>query len=273
MTLTPIFRVSGLLLLAGLLTLPGCFSNNKVVGSGGSSGGSEQGALFLTKVEWGRLVDVVDQSGALVETDVVIRPDLQMGADYSLTVNPVTESETLTVLQYAVGTAGFDSLLAAARANLVNATLKGPASPSPYTVVARNAAVRLTFSRPINDETVNADTIQFWVGDGDASPADGRYIVVNEEDDGIGYVIFDPTISGRQSAELGLPQNASGFKASLDSLNDNLLIRIPTAVNVFDGRPELLESAGGRTIRAATNDPITLNQDGTSNLVRSLRYG
>jgi hypothetical protein len=271
--LTLIFRVPGLLLLAGLLTLPGCFSNNKVVGSGGSGGGSEQGALFMTDVEWGRLVDVVDQSGALVETDVVIRPDLQMGADYALAVNPVTESETLTILQYAEGTAGFDSLLSAARSNLVGATLKGPASPSPYTLVARNAAIRLTFSRPINADTVNADTIQFWVGDGNASPADGRYIVVNDDENGLGYVIFDPTVSGRQSAELGLPQNASGFKASLDSLNDNLLIRIPTAVNVFDGRPELLESAGGRTIRAGSNDPVTLNQDGTQNLVRSLRTG
>jgi hypothetical protein len=275
--LTPIFRTTGWLALAGLLTLPACFSNNRVIGSGGSGGqGSEQGALFMTNVEWGRLVDVVDQDGVLLaeNRDLVIRPDLQLGADYSLSVNPVTEAETLTILQYSVGTPGFNNLLDAAQSNLSQVSLKGPASPSPFSVVARNAAVRLTFSRPLNADTVNSDTIQLWVGDGsDASPADGRYLVVNDDDTGLGYVIFDPTISGRQSAELGLPQNASGFRASLDSINDNLLVRIPTAVNVFDGRPEVLESAGGRTIRIADNDPITFNSDGSENLVRSMRTG
>ncbi|MAW61131.1 MAG: hypothetical protein CMJ94_09860 [Planctomycetes bacterium] len=274
MNLTPIFRASGLLMLAGLLTLPACFSNNRVIGGGGSgNNGSEQGAMFLTQVEWGRLVDVVDQDGALAEQDIVIRPDLRLGADYSLTVNPVTEAETLTILQYSQGTAGFDALLSAAISNLPTVSLKGPASPSPYTQVARNAAIRLNFSRPVKASTVNADTIQFWVGDGNASPADGRYIVDNDEENGLGYVIFDPTISGRQSAELGLPQNASGFRASFDSINDNLLLRIPTAVNVFDGRPEVLESAGGRTIRIASSDPLTTNSDGSQNLVRSMRTG
>lgn len=265
-------------MVASLLVLPACFSNNKVVGSGNGSGGGggDQSALALTDVEWGRLVDVVDKDGARTETDVLIRADLTMGADFSLSTNPVTESETLTILQYAEGTSGYNSLLASAQANLPSVTMKGPNSPSPYTLIPRNAAIRLLFSSLVDEDTVNDDTIQFWVGNGSSTPQDGRYIVQNDEDTGIGAVIFDSTISSRQSSELGLSQNASGFPASVNSVDSNLMLRIPTAVNVFDGRPEVLKSAAGRGIHArtgVTTDPITTNSDGSVNVVRSMRTG
>ena len=272
MNLTPIFRASSWLLLASLLTLPACFSNNRVIGSGNSGGnGAEQGALFLTTVEWGRLVDVVDQDGAPFQSNVMVRPDLQLGADYALSVNPVTESETLTIVQYSQGTAGFDSLLNSATSNLPVVSLKGPASPGPFSQIARNGAVRLTFSGGLDADTVNADTVQFWVdAGGGLTLADGNYIKDYVAE---GVVIFDPTISGRQSSELGLPQNSTGFDASFNSVDDNLLLRIPTEVNVFDGRPEVLESAAGRTIRIGNSDPATSNSDGSQNLVRSMRTG
>lgn len=265
-------------LAAILLVLPGCFSNNKVVGGGSGSGGGggEQSALALTDVQWGRLVDIVDKDGNRTDIDVLVRADLVLGADYSLATNPVTESETLTVLQYATGSNGFSSLVSAAKSNLPKVTLKGPNSPSPFTLIPRNAAVRLLFSTLVDDESVNADTIQFWVGTIGSKPQDGRYLVQNDEVTGIGAVIFDPTISGRQSSELGLSQNASGFPASLNTVDSNLLLRIPTDVNVFDGRPEVLKSASGRGIHARTgviNDPTTPNVDGSVNLVRSMRTG
>ncbi len=265
-------------MVASLLVLPGCFSNNKVVGSGDGSGGGggEQSALALTDVEWGRLVDIVDKDGTRTETDLLIRADLAMGADYSLATNPVTESETLTILQYAEGSSGYNSLLASAQANLPSVTLKGPSSPSPYTVIPRNASIRLLFSSLVDEDSVNDDTIQFWVGNGSSTPQDGRYLVQNDDDTGIGAVIFDPTISSRQSSELGLSQNASGFPASVNSVDSNLMLRIPTEVNVFDGRPEVLLSAAGRGIHArtgTTNDPVTTNADGSVNVVRSMRTG
>ena len=265
-------------LAAGLLVLPGCFSNNKVVGGGSGSGGGGGGesALALTDVEWGRLVDVVDKDGTRTETDILIRADLAMGADYALATNPVTESETLTILQYAEGSSGYESLLAAAEANLPSVSMKGPSSPSPYTLIPRNAAIRLVFSSLVDEDTVNDDTIQLWVGNQNSTPQDGRYLVENDDDAGIGMVIFDPTISSRQSSELGLSQNASGFPASLNSVDSNLMLRIPTEVNVFDGRPEVLKSAAGRAIHARTgltNDPTTSNADGSVNVVRSMRTG
>jgi hypothetical protein len=256
-------------LLATLAYLPGC---------GGSTGGAggEQGALFLTKVEWGRLVNIVDMNGNLVDADVIIRPDLTMGADYELSTNPVTEAETLKIVQYANGSTGFTTLFDTAQENLPSVSRKGPASPSPYTKIARNAAFKLTFSEALKLASVTQDTLQFWVGNPASTPQDGRYLAYNDDDAGIGVVIFSPLVSGRQSAELGLPQNAVGFPASLDSINDNLLLRLPTEINVFDGRPDVLQSAAGRFIKAQNGinaDPITLNQDGSTNVVRSLRTG
>jgi len=261
-----------------LLVLPGCFSNNRVVGGGSGSGGGggDESALSLTGLEWGRLVDIVDKNGTRTESDIMIRADLAMGADYNLATNPVTESETLTILQYADGSNGYESLLASAQANLPEVSLKGPSSPSPYTLIPRNAAVRLVFSSLVDEDTVNDDTVQFWVGSGSSTPQDGRYLTVNDEDTGIGYVIFDPTISSRQSSELGLSQNASGFPASVNVVDSNLMLRIPTEVNVFDGRPEVLKSAAGRAIHArngTTIDPTTSNADGSVNVVRSMRTG
>ncbi|MCH2101147.1 MAG: hypothetical protein MK209_04435, partial [Planctomycetes bacterium] len=66
---------------------------------------------------------------------------------------------------------------------------------------------------------------------------------------------------------------SAGFPASYNTVDDNLLLRFPTAVNVFDGRPELLESIAGGSIRIANSDPVTNNSDGTQNLVRSMRTG
>ncbi len=272
-------RTSRFLCLAslGLLigALPGCFSQNKVIG-GSNTGGGNQSALFLSSIEWGRLVDVVDMNGTPVESDLVIRPNLITGVDYEISTNPVTEAETLTILQFAVGSAGFDALVDQARAGLKSVARKGPASPPVYSLIARNGALRLTFSDALDLDTVNADTLQFWIGDPATTPQGGRLIAFNDEKSGKGVVIFDPTISARQSTQLGLPQNASGFPASLDSFNDNLLLRIPTEVNVFDSRPEVLKSAGGRAIApndGSETEPSTTNLDGSRNIVRSMRTG
>lgn len=230
--------------------------------------------LLLEKVEWGRLVDVMDVDGLLVAEDVLIRDDLVPdGIQYGLSYNPVTEEEALTILQQA-GSAAFQALLAAAEASLDVVETKGPANAPPFPYIPRNAAVRLTFSELVDPATVGPVTIQIWSGDPPSQAVSVRYLVRNEPGRGKGVVILDPTISARQSSQLGLPQNSLGFPASLDSVADNLMLRFPTEVNTTFGQPEVLRNlARTRAIAPGPDDPLVNNQAGDPVIVRSLRTG
>ncbi|TAH34982.1 MAG: hypothetical protein EYC70_14420 [Planctomycetota bacterium] len=230
--------------------------------------------VLLELVEWGRLVDVADSSGVVVMDDVLIREDVQPDqVNYEIFVNPVTEEETLTVLEPA-GTPAFTALLDAARASLSRVQTKGPADPPPYSLIPRNAAIRLTFSELVNPATVNSTTIRIWTGNPPAQALPVRYLVQNDSRRGKGVVVLDPTISARQSAQLGLPQNSVGFPASFDAVNDNLMIRIPTEVNITFGQPQVLRNLSDtRSIRPSADDPIVADQAGNPVVVRSLRTG
>ena len=198
----------GLLALVSLLPVA-CIPGGSNLGgsSSGAGGDSEGGAFYLETVEWGRLVDVVDRDGQLVQTDVVIRAELSLAGDYSLSNNPVTEAEVLTILNYAQVDAGFDSLFTSATSGLDGILTKGPSDNQPYTMIPRNAAMKLTFSAPLaqSSEEVTQEMVQFYMGTDYSSPFLGRFSVQESVDGSMGILIFDPTISARQSTELILP--------------------------------------------------------------------
>ena len=81
--------------LAALLVLPAC-------GGGGASGaGSGFGGLSMENAFWGRLVDVFDEAGVLVEEDVLVREGLSTDdIDYVVSLNPVTQRQNFKNLLF-----------------------------------------------------------------------------------------------------------------------------------------------------------------------------
>ncbi|KAA3608190.1 MAG: hypothetical protein DWQ01_14050 [Planctomycetota bacterium] len=258
--------------LALVLTTGACFNSNQP--SSGELNAKGKSVLRLEKVEWGRLVNVADVNGVLIEENVLIRQDLQPdGVSYDLETNSVTEEQTLVIL-HASTSPQFNILLDAAQAGLDDVVTKGPSNAPPFTQIARNAAVRLCFSEQVDPDTVSADTIRVVVGDPPSLQFSIRYIVQNDAKNSLGYIILDPTISARQSAQAGLPQNAVGFPASLDSIADNLMIRIPTEINTALGQPEVLRNLRRtRKITPSASDPLESDFGTIPVIVRSLRSG
>ena len=224
----------------------GCFNADQL-------GGEVGDALVLEAANWGRLVDVVDQDGMPMESKVVINPELVSdGVSYLLSTNPVTQDEVLTILQPA-GSPSATLLLSQAKADLPSFSTKGYKYPPPYEMVARNAALVFEFSEPLDPNTVTKESLQITAGNPPVAAITGLYYVSNDLERGVGSVIFDPTISSRQSAELGLPQNATGFPAALDAVDYSLQVDLPTVLAPEIGQPVVIKSLNGlRKITASS---------------------
>lgn len=251
----------------------GCISAS---GSGGLGSNTKKSlGLFLESVDWGRLVDVRDQNGVLVETDVLINHLLESdGINFELITNPVSQKETLNILQDA-SSANFATLLATAKSNLENVSEKNTNSAPPFTEIARNATIRLQFSEFVDPNTVDFTTVQVYTGTPPLLAFTGRYVVNNDAATGKGNIFFDTTVSATEAAQEAVPQNAVGFPASSDSLSTNLAIKIPTEPDPLIGQPKVLTSLSGNrrpSLRAFNPDPFE-DQGNSVVLVRAARTG
>jgi len=241
----------------------------------GNFPGSGKARLTLDSVQWGRLVDVLDQNGVLVEKDALIRDSLQSdGIQFLLSKNPVTGSATLTILQD-VGTPLFQSLLQSAKSGRAAVVTKGPSDPPTFSRVPRNSALLLQFSELVDPATVNRDTIQFLVG---GRVQELRYIikngVVGADGQPKGIVIVDPVISKFEEEKFGLPENPLGFLASFDNVQPNLILKIPTEVDPLFGQNQVLTNlAGTRTLTALASDPVELSPGLKTIVLRAMRSG
>lgn len=262
--------------LAACLTLPACGG-----GRGGPSGaGSGFGGLTLENAFWGRLVDVFDESGVLVEEDVLVREGLSTdGIDFNVSLNPVTQREILTILAPYTDDNGrvtprFEALMDSARTGLASLGLKGWVANGTYTRVARNGGIRLEFSEFLDPATVNRLTIQVVIN---GRIADVRYIVkegVGTDGKPRGVVLIDSTITPQDSAELLVGENGVGFEASTDTVQPNAAIRIPTVREPLYGQTQILSNrAGNRTLAVATSDPSELSAGLSPVVLRVFRTG
>jgi len=262
------------LALAALLLAPAaCFNSNS--DSGGGS--SDSAGFFLESVAWGRLVDVTDDDASYILEDVLINPDLEGdGINYQLRLNPVTETESLVILQPAgenaageATNAAFLALYEAATSVLKPVAAKGLSSAPPYTLIARNAALRLRFSSEIDPATADSATVQVLTGDPPTQTFTGRYVVQGRD------VIFDPTVSALQAAQAAIPQNAVGLPASFGQLNANLRVRIPTEPDPLFGQPRVLRSLSGArpAIKDTATEPFETVNAESPVLVRVARTG
>lgn len=256
-------------------------------GSGSNSltgAGSGKAALFLENAEWGRLVDIIDSTGALVAEDELIRESLQSDAiDYLLQLNSITGRETLTIL-HAQGSAAFTSALAAARSSLGTLQAKAFDDPPPFSKIARNGSIRLTFSEVLNPATVDRQTIQVLVAGANAQfqNLEVRYVVrevTGSDGKAKGVVILDPTISKIEAENLEVPANGIGLPASVDQINANLKIRIPTKINPFINQTLVLTNKSGSrsigvksTSTGAVTEPVEY-ASGDPVVVRAFRSG
>ena len=276
--LHPIFRFRHGLALAGAaaLLLPGCF--NPSSRDSANLPGSGRAKFFLETVEWGRLVDVLDSNGLLVDRDVLIRESLQNQTGvYTLGLNPLTQSQTLTIHE-ASGTPAFEQLFSGAQAGRAAVSTKGLGSLPPFSMVGRNGGIRLQFSEKVDPALVNSETIKVQVGDPPVVNQEVRYLVDNSviglDGKPKGVVIIDPTISRFDEAALGIPQNGVGFPASLDSVSPNAVIRIPTKVDFDNGQFQVLQNLGHtHTLQPTSSDPVELSLGLDPIVLRAFRTG
>lgn len=233
----------GSLLLAAT---PSCFGDTADTGPG-----SGKAAVYLEDMTWGRLVDVLDVSGELIHSDVLIRESLQAdGFTYELTQNLLTQSDVLTILHESES-AAFETALDGATSGLASLQTRGFEDPPPFTKVARNGAIRLVFSEYLDPATVDRQTIQLLVQESQVNfqNLEVRYVVKQGVGaDGVtpkGIVIIDPTISRVDSSNLNIPENGVGLPESFDQINANLKIRIPTKVNPYLNQTMVLTNLEG----------------------------
>ena len=265
-----------LAVLTALLALPGC------VGGGGGPAGAGSGfaGLTLENAFWGRLVDVFDESGILVESDVLIREGLATDdIDYVVSLNPVTQREVLTILAPYLDAQGritprFENLLDGARSGLASLGNKGWIANGTYTRVGRNGGIRLEFSEFVDPATVNRLTVQVVVN---GRIADVRYIVkegVGPNGEPIGVVLIDPTITPQDSSDLLIGENGVGFEASDDGAQPNAALRIPTVIEPLYGQTQIITNrAGNRTLATTASDPTELSEGLSPIVLRVFRTG
>ncbi len=77
--------------------------------------------LFLESIEWGRIVDVYDVDGNLVEEDVLVDHLITTSSTVELLANAVTQKESLFI-QFPEASAEFEALLFGYKDNLQSVT-------------------------------------------------------------------------------------------------------------------------------------------------------
>ena len=256
-----------------LATFVSCFGGQ----TPSNASGSGRAEFHLETVEWGRLVDVFDDEGVLVEADVLVRESLRdtLGR-YTFSLNPLTQSESLTI-HAAAGTFDFAQWLEDAQRGRNAISNKDLTSGGPYSLVARNGAIRIQFSEYLDPESVKRETVGLAVGDPPLALQEVRYLVRQEVGvDGKpkGVLILDPTLSSIDEATLGIPENGVGFPESFDSFSANVALRIPTVIDPTLGQFEVLRNlAGNRTVGITSSDRTELSANLDPVIVRALRTG
>jgi len=250
--------------------------------------GGQGGALQITRVMWGRLVNIRDTTGALQNTDMVVGDDIRSdNIDYELDVNPITEETTVKIL-HAAGSPAYVSAFERLDANLTSVLDKSlePTELPPFTLLPRNAAVVLKFNDLINSATITREDVRMVVGYPAVTPFDYRPVMdrnhgdlVDTNGDGVlefrtTRVILDTTVSSVEAGSTNppLPINNLGLPASINTSQANVGVRIPTLRDASIGQTTLLTNLAGNGVSFGNNGS---NDAGTSthDIVRAVRSG
>lgn len=252
----------------------------------------------LVAVEFGRLVDVyglrTTAAGAVTELfarDVVIggniadqRPASSNLTDAEITydfigADPDSLQQRLLIPrdvesnEFSVAFAALDD-----QVREVTPMIFGQAGPgTPFSVVPRNAGIRLRFSAPLGvDDSffvqrdaqgavtgiVNTEAVQLLLAKGDPTqpnafePIPTRVVARDSE------IVLDPVLLGTEGQQYGTANNAAGLPPSPDQLGAN--IRLALALSGPLALPSL---------RAASSDLTGANNTGVNSIVRDFRSG
>lgn len=253
-------RLLGLLAVGALLALP--------IACDGSGSGGGSGRLTIKTMTWGRLVDVTDAQDVLVHPDYVIGQNVVSdGQKYLLTRNPVTEVETLQIL-FDEGTPEFDSAFAQLDDTRGTVIPKGIVAQLPYSMVPRNAAIRIEFNTDVDESTLDSTTLKVSLGTPPSLPFTVRYLVDSVDPH---VVIVDPTVTQIDSALSGDPINAIGYPPSVNQRDPNMTIEIPTIEDPVNGQIKILRSKSGSPVSSTNNGPV--DPSDRSVVVRAYRTG
>ncbi len=288
--------VFALVTALALLVFTGCSGSGGGVADA-TPGGTVQPELSL--VEYGRLVDVyglqVTPEGSaitLFRDDVMVGGDIQ---DQRPTESNLTDAEILydfiaadpdtlqprLFIPREVTSSEFQDAFDALDDQLrsVSPMLFGEGGPGvPFSVVPRNAAVRLSFSAPLgiddsffverdaNGSVVslrNTEAVQLLRIVDDPTQPNGFVPLAVRVVVGGDQLILDPVLLGTEGLQYQTSNNAAGLPASPDQLGAN--IRVAIALEGPLAIPGL---------RAQTTGGLTgLNNSGRSSVVRDFRSG
>lgn len=250
-----------------------------------SNYGGQQTSVQLREVFWGRLVDIVDSTGATQAVDIVIGQALTNNANFELSTNPITDKTTVRI-KHLAGTTQYQTAyrVLSDDANLTRVADVGldPVVTIPF--IPRNAALVLKFDDLLDSSTIDGLTVRLRTGNPPETPFLGRVIPDLNHGDlaefngqpGLEFyttrVVVDSTISAFDAEATGLPVNSIGFPGSLSLGQGNLQIRIPTQVNAEANQTRVLSNPTDHEVSTSgsgTVDFASVTQD----IARTLRTG
>ncbi len=255
--------------------------------------GGDGDAVFLEELYWGRLVDIFaedPQTGISeqVYTDFVIGDNvLTEFGRWRLEESPLTGRTRLTVLRANTDAPNdaFDVLVAEAEAAAGPVLEKGTGigETPPFSFIARNSALVLRFSDLVDPDTVSLnDSLQVLVGNPPEQAFEAR-LLFSPSHGGLAAgtgeffstrMIVDFTIDSNELALLDNPLglNGLGLPASIDPLQANVAIAIPTEIDPGGGNFDLMLNLRGRAFSFEDNGPVDSSL-GTRPVVRAMRSG
>ena len=260
--------------------------------------GGGRARLRLVEILWGRLVNVhgIDASGATtsepVMRDLVVNESLiDDQEDVAVETNPITQEARL-ILQRVPGApdAGdgtFETLLRSTMTSLFGVAPKNEdgAGGTPYSYVARNAALVLRFDDLLDDSETSAremvERVRILTGYPPEVPLGAR-IVFDPNHGGVSggrfhstRLIVDLTVSEAEAADSPLPLdlNSVGLpRSDRTSPAANVTLRIPTRIAPGAGQFSLLCNLAGRALDPDASGPFDPASP-TLDVVRAMRSG
>lgn len=247
-----------------------------------SNAGGTASDLEIVDMRWGRLVDVLDETGTSQQPNTLVLRDFLIDhevtgstLDYSLVSNPVTGKETL-IIHYPKESAEFLSLIHTLEdAQPVLAKGLEPSELPPFTAVARNSALVFCFNDLVDEDTVSQQTVILEVGNPPSAPFASRIVVDPSHGDASSgtfhstRVIVDFTVStieAQQNPQLQV--NTLGLPAAALVSQANAVVRFPTQST--SGQFDILTNLGGKGIDFDSGGPSLPNSP-TLDVVRSFR--
>ncbi len=249
-------------------------------------------AVFIEELYWGRLVDVYDEHPVSGQSNLVY-PDFVIGdgvqtefGTWRLEVNPLTDRTRLVIEREntAASDDEFDLLVALAEESVGPVLPKGisPSEQPPFSFVARNAVLVVRFSDLVNPDTVSLnDSFQVSVGTPPQDAYEARLLFDPNHGGAASTgnfmstrLIVDFTVDIQELASLEEPLelNGLGLPATVDPLQPNVAIAIPTVVDPGGANFDLMLNLKGKPFSSVDNGPVNLSSP-TKDVVRSMRSG